>query len=144
MMVNNPLKFSRLTATIIVAFTSFSLVGCGTLTGIPSHGGGKRYAEEQRLVSASIRSALKDIDVTPLRGHKVAIVFDIVADEGGGTLSGGRLNILGAATSGYLMSPVTSTTGAFQVFNLVNSGTNFANSGASGSGNATNMYREFQ
>ncbi|MEQ1536351.1 MAG: hypothetical protein ABL923_10775 [Burkholderiaceae bacterium] len=47
----------RLVATTtILGIVAFSLTGCGTLTGIPSHGGGKRYAEEQRLVSASILS----------------------------------------------------------------------------------------
>lgn len=130
----------RMATLIALMYTSLSLVGCGTLTGIPAHGGGKRYAEEQRLVSASIRSALKDIDVTPLRGHKIAIVFDIVADEGGGTMSGGRLNILGAATSGYLMSPVTSSSSAFQVFNLLDSNTNYANTGMIGNNSASTSY----
>ncbi|CAG0901563.1 unnamed protein product, partial [Darwinula stevensoni] len=63
---------------------------CGTLTGIPSHGGGKRFSEEQRLVSASIRSTLKQIDVSPLRGKKVAIIFDMISDEGGGNISENR------------------------------------------------------
>jgi len=49
---------------------SFLLCSCGTLTGIPSHGGGKRFATEQRLVSASVRAALKDMDVSKLRGKK--------------------------------------------------------------------------
>lgn len=82
---------------LIVSITSASIIfssGCSTLTGIPSHGGGKRFAIEQRLVSASIRSTLKDIDVSALKGKKVAIVFDLVSDEGGGNITGGRLNIL--------------------------------------------------
>lgn len=40
------LPFLLLTITL-------SLTACGTLTGIPSHGGGKRFAIEQELVSAS-------------------------------------------------------------------------------------------
>ncbi|MEQ1536986.1 MAG: hypothetical protein ABL923_14015 [Burkholderiaceae bacterium] len=49
---------SRKTVVLVFAFVlaSLFLTGCSTLTGIPSHGGGKRYAEEQRLVSASILS----------------------------------------------------------------------------------------
>jgi hypothetical protein len=97
---------TRITTALIAIGFVVTQTGCGTLTGLPAHGGGKRFATEQRLVSASIRSALKDIDVSPLRGKRVAVVFDIVADEGGGTMSGGRMNILGALTSGYLMSPV--------------------------------------
>ena len=67
--------------------------GCGTLTGIPGHGGGKRFAVEQRLVSATIRAALKDIDVSELKGKKVAIVFDLISDEGGGDMVGGRASL---------------------------------------------------
>ena len=113
-----------------------SLTACGTLTGIPSHGGGKRFAIEQRLVSASIRSTLMDIDVSPLRGQRVAIIYDIVADEGGGSISGGRANILGAATAGYLLSPVTATSSAFQIFNLTDSGSNYNNTGTGQSQNS--------
>lgn len=112
-----------------------SLSACGTLTGIPSHGGGKRFAIEQRLVSASIRSTLMDIDVSALRGQRVAIIYDIVADEGGGSISGGRANILGAATAGYLLSPVTATNSAFQIFNLTDSGSNYNNTGTGQSQN---------
>ncbi len=112
------------------------LGGCGTLTGIPSHGGGKRFATEQRLVSASIRSALKDIDLTPLRGKRAAIVFDLVHDEGGGSMEGGRLSLLGSVARGMVSSPVTNTASAFQVFNLVDSGSNYANSSFTGASSA--------
>lgn len=95
------------------------LTGCGTMTGIPSHGGGKRFAVEQRLVSASIRSTIMDLDLTPLQGHKrVAVNFNVIGDAGSGSLYGGRLNLLGAATSGYVSGPVTTTTGQFQIFTL--------------------------
>jgi hypothetical protein len=112
-----------------------SLSACGTLTGIPSHGGGKRFAIEQRLVSASIRSTLMDIDVSALRGQRVAVIYDLVSDEGGGQISGGRMNILGAATAGYLLSPVTATNSAFQIFNLTDSGSNYNNTGTGQSQN---------
>ncbi len=126
---------------LIVAITSITVVfssGCSTLTGIPSHGGGKRFAQEQRLVSASIRSTLKDIDVTPLRGKKVAIVYDLISDEGGGNISGGRLGILAGLTSGYSVSPVTSSTGQFQIFNLAETGSRYSNTATGvNSSNAT-------
>ncbi|MFW5330182.1 hypothetical protein [Hydrogenophaga sp. ZJX-1] len=109
-----------------------ALASCGTLTGIPAHGGGKRFATEQRLVSASIRAALKDIDVTALRGKRAALVFDLVADEGGGSLSGGRWTPGLLFSAGSVLSPVTTTNSAFQVFNLAESGGNYSNSGSSG------------
>ncbi len=45
---------------IPILFSVFILSACGTLTGIPSHGGGKRFAVEQELVAASARAAVKD------------------------------------------------------------------------------------
>lgn len=46
--------------TPILAFLlTVILTACGTLTGIPSHGGGKRFAIEQELVTASARAAVK-------------------------------------------------------------------------------------
>jgi hypothetical protein len=119
-------------STVLVFAILGSQTGCGTMTGIPSHGGGKRFAIEQRLVSASIRSTLMDIDVTSLRGQKVAIVFDLISDEGGGSLSGGRLNFLAGMTSGYVVSPVNSTNSQFQIFNLTDTGTNTQNQTSNG------------
>lgn len=60
----------QVTALIL---TAFLLTGCGTLTGIPSHGGGKRFAVEQELVAASSRAAVKDMDLSALQGRKVAL-----------------------------------------------------------------------
>jgi hypothetical protein len=122
---------------LAIAFVSSSLTGCGTLTGIPAHGGGKRFATEQRLVSASIRAALKDVDVTSLKGKRAALVFDIVADEGGGNMSGGRINPGLLFSMGSMMSPVTSTSSAFQIFNMTEGGSNYSNTGGGSSSNAT-------
>ncbi len=111
---------------------TIGLSGCGTLTGIPSHGGGKRFATEQRLVSASIRASLKDIDVSALRGKRAALVFDLVADEGGGNLAGGRWTPGLLFSTGSVLSPVTTTHSAFQVFNLADTGSSFNNTSSSG------------
>lgn len=119
----------RMTQLCVISALVMSVTACGTLTGIPSHGGGKRFAVEQRLVSASIRSTLMDIDVSPLKGQRVAVIYDLVSDEGGGTLNGGRMNIFGAVTSGMMVSPITSTNSAFQIFNLTDTGTNYNNTG---------------
>jgi hypothetical protein len=113
-------------------FLLLGLSGCGTLTGIPSHGGGKRFATEQRLVSASIRSALMDLDVSALQGKRAALVFDLIADEGAGSFNGGRWSPSLLLSVGSAVSPVTTTTNAFQVYNLAESGSNYSNSGGGG------------
>jgi hypothetical protein len=105
--------------------------------GVLLTGCGKRYAEEQRLVSASIRSALKDIDVTSLKGKRAALVFDIVADEGGGNMSGGRISPGLLLSVGSMVSPVTSASSAFQIFNLAEGGSNYSNTSGGSSSNAS-------
>lgn len=123
------MRFKLLRSVSIITLVSCSLAlgGCGTMTGIPSHGGGKRFATEQRLVSASARAALKAIDVTPLHGRRVFVLYSVIADQGGGTLSGGRINLGTVLSSAAAINPVTSTLNKFQVFDLAGSGTNFQN-----------------
>lgn len=118
-------------AAVAAVLLVTSLTGCGTMTGIPSHGGGKRFAVEQRLVAASVRSTLMQIDVSPLKGKKVAIMFEMMQDEGGGTLNGGRINLITALTAGYVQSPVQSTNNQFQVFNLNETASNWQEQGSS-------------
>jgi hypothetical protein len=117
---------------LLLLFLLLGLSGCGTLTGIPAHGGGKRFATEQRLVSASIRSALMDLDVSALQGKRAALIFDLIADEGAGSFNGGRWSPSLLLSVGSAMSPVTTTTNAFQVYNLAESGSNYSNSGGGG------------
>ena len=81
----SPLRVS----IVLACAASLALTGCGTLTGLPAHGGGKRFATEQRLVSASIRSALMDIDVTPLKGKRAALIFDLVSERAGAVSTAG-------------------------------------------------------
>lgn len=124
-------------ARLFILASLFSLTACGTLTGIPSHGGGKRFATEQRLVSASIRSSLKELDISGLKGMRAALVFDLVADEGGGNLSGGRWSPGLLLSVGSAMSPVSSTVNAFQVYNLAEGGTNYSNTHSGGTSTTT-------
>nr|WP_232304419.1 hypothetical protein [Neisseria sp. oral taxon 020] len=51
---------------LLSAAASLLLSACGTLTGIPAHGGGKRFAVEQELVAASARAAVKEMDLAAL------------------------------------------------------------------------------
>ena len=68
----------------------FALTGCGTYSPIPAHGGGKRFAVEQALISTAMRSALSDIPIASLRDKKVYLQTAIINDEGGGVMGGGR------------------------------------------------------
>ena len=63
------------------------------MTGIPAHGGGKRFAVEQELISASSRAAVKNIDLSALQGKKVAVFVSMIGDQGSGIMTGGRYSI---------------------------------------------------
>lgn len=126
-----PFRPFRLSIVLACA-ASLALTGCGTLTGLPAHGGGKRFATEQRLVSASIRAALKDIDVRSLKGKRAALIFDLISDEGGGSFNGGRWSPGLLFSVGTMTSPVTTTSNAFQVYNLGESGSSYSNTNSGG------------
>nr|VFK42925.1 MAG: hypothetical protein BECKTC1821D_GA0114238_101426 [Candidatus Kentron sp. TC]VFK57279.1 MAG: hypothetical protein BECKTC1821F_GA0114240_101629 [Candidatus Kentron sp. TC] len=90
-------------STIVLA--SLFLAGCGTMTGIPSHGGGKRFAVEQELISATARAVAKDLDVSALQGKRVAIYMVGIGDEGSGNLTGGRYSVEALVRGGYVNTP---------------------------------------
>ena len=92
-----------------IALISLLLTACGTLTGIPSHGGGKRFAVEQELVAASARAAAKDMDLQTLQGRKVALYIATMGDQGSGSLSGGRYSIDALIRGEYANNPATQT-----------------------------------
>ena len=75
---------------LIILLTGLVIQGCGTYTPIPSHGGGKRFAIEQILVSSTARETIKQIPVEELKNKRVAVEISMIHDEGGGALSGGR------------------------------------------------------
>lgn len=90
---------------ILTCLTVLTLSACGTLTGIPSHGGGKRFAVEQELVAASARAAAKDMDLHPLAGRRVAVHIAAMGDQGAGVLSGGRYSIDALIRGEYANTP---------------------------------------
>lgn len=95
---------ARATATGILCAALLS--GCGTLTGIPSHGGGKRFAIEQELVAGTARAAAKDFDVSAIRGRRTAIYLTSIGDIGTGNLLGGRLSLSALLRGEAINSPV--------------------------------------
>ncbi len=89
----------RIALSIVLATAG---TGCGIFRGIPSHGGGKRFDEEQRVVAGAIRQTLADLDLTELRGKKVQLVIECIAQDGGGNVSfPGITGINGSAYSNW-------------------------------------------
>jgi hypothetical protein len=93
----------RLAAIILVILTTIECVGgCGMWRGIPTHGGGKRFDEEQRVVAGAIRQTLADLDLAELEHKKVAINIECIAQDGGGSVTfPGISNINGSAFSNW-------------------------------------------
>lgn len=108
------------------------LAACGTLTGIPSHGGGKRFAIEQELVAGTVRAAAKDLDVSAIRGRRAAVFLAAIGDTGTGNLVGGRLS-LGALLRGEAIhSPVTEELSQFPVFDTTTTSTSTSSTRSNG------------
>ncbi len=81
------------------------LSGCAAQTGIPGHGGGKRFAVEQELVAAAARSAIKQLDLSSIKGKKVNLYVNTIGDTGAGNLVGGRFSIISQLHGDYVQSP---------------------------------------
>lgn len=64
--------------------------GCGSFSALPAHGGGKRFAIEQALVSAASKKVIGDLPLESLRNRRILLETTIVNDEGGGAVNGGR------------------------------------------------------
>jgi hypothetical protein len=92
-------------ATILIVSLTFVLSGCAAQTGIPGHGGGKRFAVEQELVAAATRSAIKQIDLSALKGRKVSLFVNAIGDTGAGNLIGGRFSVVSQLHGDYVQSP---------------------------------------
>ncbi len=86
------------------------LSGCGSLTGIPGHGGGKRFAVEQELVAAATRATIKAIDLTSLHGKKVNLFVNAIGDTGAGNLTGGRFSVAAQLRGEYHRIPSVGNT----------------------------------
>lgn len=110
------MKINRL---IFAFMLSAFLSACGTLTGIPSHGGGKRFAVEQELVAASTRAAAKNMDLQALQGRKVALYIATMGDQGAGSLSGGRYSLDALIRGEYANSPSTRTDYAYPRYETI-------------------------
>lgn len=62
----------------------FLFASCATFRGMPSHGGGKRFDEEQRVLAAAIRHAVTQMDLSGIKGKQVAVDFSNLETSGTG------------------------------------------------------------
>ena len=76
-------KIARI--SLLMALFIF-MQGCNTYRFMPSHGGGKRFDEEERAVSAAIRNTIAQVDITYLAGHKTNVTIVTMAQNGGGSV----------------------------------------------------------
>ena len=106
----------KITLTTLT-LSALLLTGCGTLTGIPSHGGGKRFAVEQELVAASSRAAVKEMDLSALKGRKVALYVSTMGDQGSGSITGGRYSIDALIRGGYQNNPDSAAQYSYPTYN---------------------------
>ncbi|MDK9708047.1 MAG: hypothetical protein OEL83_13480 [Desulforhopalus sp.] len=106
------------------------LGGCGALTGLPGHGGGKRFAVEQELVAAATRGAIKQIDLSAIRGKKINLFVNAIGDTGAGNLVGGRFSVASQLRGDYIQAPPTKESSTFPRYTSSTSSTS-STSGAS-------------
>jgi len=59
--------------------------GCSHFRGIPSHGGGKRFDEEQRAMVGAIRRTIATMEVEELRGKRIGLKISSIYTSGSGT-----------------------------------------------------------
>ncbi|MFC1467190.1 hypothetical protein ACFLQY_00635 [Verrucomicrobiota bacterium] len=74
------------------------LAACGTYQGIPSHGGGMRFTEEQRLLSSSMSRAVGKLDLSSCKGKRVQLIVQSMETSGGGWSEPAGLTSLGVRT----------------------------------------------
>lgn len=98
---------------LLPVLLALALCSCGALTGLPGHGGGKRFAIEQELVAAATRGAIKQIDLAVLKGRHVNLFVNAIGDSGSGNIVGGRYSLVSQLRGDYVQSPVTTERSVF-------------------------------
>jgi len=113
------------------------LSGCGSLTGLPGHGGGKRFAVEQELVGAATRATIKKIDLTAIRGRRVNLYINAIDDSGSGNLIGGRYSLVSQVRGDYIHTPTVTKKSVFPRYDSTTATQSSTNSTNSSTGTST-------
>jgi hypothetical protein len=61
--------------------------GCSQFRGIPTHGGGKRFDEEQRAVAGAVRRTIAYMDLGQLQGRRTLLNVTNLFTSGSGTVN---------------------------------------------------------
>lgn len=109
------MRVQRLLLPTAVLLIGMTATGCGTFTGIPAHGGGKRFSVEQEVISGSARAAVKSLDLKGLKGERCALYVITMGDEGAGNYVGGRYQWQAAIRGEFRNSPDRTTESDFPV-----------------------------
>ena len=107
----------------VLACLLFGIGGCGALTGLPGHGGGKRFAVEQELVAAATRGAIKQLDLAPLKDKEINLFVNAIGDTGSGNLVGGRYSVVSQLRGDYIQAPPTVETSRYPRYTSTTSST---------------------
>ena len=73
-----------LSTALPISLATLLISACASFRGMPTHGGGKRFDEEQRVVSASIRHAANQMDFSKIKSRRVAIEVTSLETSGTG------------------------------------------------------------
>lgn len=96
---------TKLSAVMLALTGMFIVQGCNTYRMMPSHGGGKRFDEEQRAVASAARKAVADMNIPELAGHRINTIVESIAANGGGTVQlPGVTNVSGGYNEGDTVS----------------------------------------
>ena len=66
-------KSSRLPFSLAMGVTALSMAGCATFRPMPTHAGGKRFDEEQRVLTATVYHAAGKMDFSRFKKRKIAL-----------------------------------------------------------------------
>lgn len=111
--------------------------GCGSLTGLPGHGGGKRFAVEQELVAAATRATIKKIDLSDIKGRKVNLYLNAIDDTGSGNLVGGRYSLVSQVRGDYIHTPTVTEKSVFPRYDSTTTTQSSSRSTNSSTGSST-------
>lgn len=87
-------QWIRLWGAFSVAVALCGTTGCA-YRGVPAHGGGKRFYNEQEVVAVATREAVGQLDWSKLKNQTVNVFIACMGDEGGGVDNEGGLDIAG-------------------------------------------------
>lgn len=88
----------KLTTLALLAALALG-TGCGSFRGLPAHGGGKRFDEEERAVAGAIRQACAAMNLAELRNRKVRVLVNTLEHSGSGSADYPGLSSVGLNTS---------------------------------------------